>query len=135
VSSDSSRIADRSDTTGTYLYTVQRGDNLYSISRKFSLPLQTLLSFNHLRSNSILRLGTTIVLPLPPEAVASVASASQEEGGKGIVYYKVRNGDTLPLIASAFGIPLEKLSRDNNLRPDSMVAPGEVIKVEKSRTP
>ncbi len=130
VSNGSSRAADRLDATGMRLYTVRRGDNLYSISRKFSLPLQTLLAFNHLRRNSILRPGTTIVLPPAPEATAPAGAAT-----RGTVYYKVRNGDTLPLIASAFGIPLEKLSRDNNLRPDSMVAPGEVIKVDKSPTP
>jgi LysM repeat protein len=123
------------DTAGNRLYVVKRGDNIYSISQKNSVPLQTLLSVNHLRRKSILRLGMTIVLPPAPEAAALAAPVSPGEGGKGIVYYKVRNGDTLPLIASAFGIPLEKLSRDNNLRPDSMVAPGEVIKVEKSRTP
>jgi membrane-bound lytic murein transglycosylase D len=132
---DSSSVADQSDKAGTLLYTVRCGDNLYSISRKFSIPLQILLSFNHLRRNSILRPGMTIVLPSAPEAAAPATSANPRDESEGIVYYKVRNGDTLPLIASAFGIPLEKLSRDNNLRPDSMVAPGEVIKVEKSRAP
>ena len=136
VSNASMRVADRSYGALNRLYTVKRGDNLYSISRKFSLPLQTLLSLNHLSRNSVLRPGRTILLPSSaPEAIASGVPTDRQEGRKGFVYYKVRSGDTLPLIASTFGIPLEKLSHDNNLQPDSMVVPGELIKVAKSRTP
>ncbi len=139
VSSGSSRMADRSvdraEASGKRLYTVKRGDNLFSISRKFSLPLQTILAFNHLRRNSVLRPGRTILLPPAPEAFAPTAPADSTGKPAGTVYYRVRSGDTLPLIALAFGVPVEKLSHDNNLRPDSMVAPGEVIKVDKSREP
>jgi membrane-bound lytic murein transglycosylase D len=128
------RSTEKSDAAGKRFYTVKRGDNLFSISRKFALPLQTILSFNHLRRNSVLRPGRTILLPPAPEALAPTVPVDSSVP-KSTVYYKVRSGDTLPLIASAFGIPLEKLSRDNNLRPDSMVAPGEVIKVDKSWAP
>jgi len=46
-----------------------------------------------------------------------------------VVYYKVKNGDTLLGIATAFGISIEQLYKDNDLKSDSVIVPGKVIKV------
>lgn len=47
------------------------------------------------------------------------------------VLYKVRDGDTLQRIAAAFGITVEQLFKDNGLKADSAIVPGEIIKVNK----
>jgi LysM repeat protein len=49
-----------------------------------------------------------------------------------VVYYKVKDGDTVFRIATAFGISIEQLYKDNHLKPDSVIAPGEIIKVTKT---
>jgi LysM repeat protein len=44
----------------------------------------------------------------------------------------VKNGDTLLGIATAFGISIEQLFKDNDLKSDSVIVPGKVIKVVKA---
>ena len=107
-------------------YTVRSGDNLYQIACKHSLTLQALLDYNHFSKRTVIHPGMTIVIP----GDTGSRNITQVSAPK-VVYYRVRRGDTLPTIASNFGIPIEKLSSDNNLSPDSAVLPGEIIKVVK----
>jgi membrane-bound lytic murein transglycosylase D len=58
---------------------------------------------------------------VPPSAKAAAPSE--------IIYYKVREGDTLLRIAAAFGVPVGTLYTENNLNPDSVVSPGKIIRV------
>lgn len=51
-------------------YTVQRGDSITSISRKFGLPAESLKGANALTSD-IIRVGQSLGIPLPKEAGAS----------------------------------------------------------------
>ena len=58
---------------------------------------------------------------VPPPVKADAAS--------DVIYYKVREGDTLLRIAAAFGVPVGSLYVENNLNPDSVVSPGTIIRV------
>lgn len=47
---------------GTFKYTVQRGDSLWSIARKHKVKLQDLLSWNDLTTNTVLQPGQNITI-------------------------------------------------------------------------
>lgn len=77
--------------------TVQHGDTLYSISRRYGVPLKDLINTNNLHAPYTLRVGQRLSLP-----------AKQ--------YHTVQRGDTLYSIARQYNVDVTSLSRVNNLQ-------------------
>jgi len=79
-------------------YTVQNGDTVSTIARRFNVSINTVLWANNLSALSLIRPGDTLkILPV-----------------SGIVY-KVRSGDTVSRIAKTYGIEEDKIIASNNL--------------------
>jgi len=97
------------DTT-TREYTVQAGDNLTRIARKFNLQVETIKSFNQLRSDNIHQ-GQT--LKIPPAGKETPVSTSP-------IDYTVTRGDTLTSIASRFGTTVREIEQHNDLSSDRL---------------
>jgi len=79
-------------------YTVQNGDTVSTIARRFSLTVNTILWANNLTAFSLIRPGDTLTI-LPCSGVL----------------YTVRSGDTVSRIATKYGIEAEKITSTNNL--------------------
>lgn len=67
-----------------------------------------------------------------PTAVPVVVSTP---GADGTVKHTVAWGQTLWIIASVYNVPLEELRELNQLEPDQVVNPGEVVIIKPSYTP
>ena len=76
---------------------VRKGDTLYSISRRYNVPLKDLIEANNLRPPYKLNVGQTLRLP-----------AAQ--------YHIVKKGDTLYSIAREHNVDVASLTRKNNLQ-------------------
>ena len=87
------------DTGETDVYTVQKGDTLYSIANKYGITLQELKAINNLESDN-LSIGQLLKVP----SGLSLASS-----------YVVSPGDTLYSIAKKFDTTVPKLKEANNL--------------------
>ena len=107
-------------------HVVAKGENLFRISQKYSVSTPALMSANSISDESLIRAGDTLLIPAGADTVPPSAKAAAPSD---VIYYKVKEGDTLLRIAAAFGVPVDSLYKENNLRPDSMVSPGKVIKV------
>lgn len=79
---------------------VRRGQNLFSISKKYGMSVASLKKLNGLRSSRIYA-GQRL-------KVSSSSSSSKS--------YKVRKGDTLGKIASRYGTTVRQLKKKNRLR-------------------
>lgn len=77
--------------------TVQRGDTLYSISRRYGVPLKDLINANNLHAPYTLHVGQVLSLP-----------AKQ--------YHTIQRGDTLYSISRQYNVDITSLSRVNNLQ-------------------
>jgi len=106
-------------------HVITTGDNLYRLSIKYSVPVASIMRANHIADASIVRTGDSLFIPTAAEA----AMEPQQPEGPGIVYYKVKDGDTLWRIASQFGVPIDSLYKSNNMKPDTVLTPGLVLKV------
>ncbi len=95
-------------------YTVRRGDNLWTIARRFGTTVDRLKRDNALRSSS-LKPGQSLV-------VAS-GSAAGDRGGT----YVVRRGDTLGSIAAATRVSTTRLAAANGLSLRSTIYPGQEL--------
>ena len=83
------------------VYTVEKGDSLYSISRKYNITVDNLKSANNLTSN-LLSIGQKLVIPK--------SNASSNE-----ITYTVQKGDSLWLIANKYDTTVDKIKSANNL--------------------
>ncbi|NLG16086.1 MAG: LysM peptidoglycan-binding domain-containing protein [Fibrobacter sp.] len=107
-------------------YQVSEGDNLYRISQNFSIPIESLLSANNLQKNSVIRIGNILMIPRDGK------KNYEHNDAQNYVFYEVKAGDTFWGIANSFGIPIEKIYEHNELSSDSVLRPGDTIKVVKA---
>ncbi len=103
---------------GTF-YTVQSGDSLYSIARRYGVSVDELKRVNNLGTN-LLSLGQRLLIPEKKEE-----KIPSEEGG-----YIVQSGDTLYSIARKYGISVEELKQANNLK-ESVLSIGQKLQIPK----
>lgn len=98
-SNDGIRLINRDTLFGTppSMVRVEKGDTLYSISRRYSIPLKDLIQINGLRPPYTLKVGQTLRLP-------------------STQYHIVKKGDTLYSVSRQYNVDLTTLSRVNDLR-------------------
>jgi len=96
-------------------YTVKRGDTISAIAQKYSLNLDTLLSFNNIRKAAALKAGTILEIP-------------NSDGLK----YRIKRGDYLGGIARKFQVPLNSILDWNNLE-TSVITPAQDIFIPGAR--
>lgn len=98
--------------TNDITYTVKRGDNLYSIARKYNVSVSDLMSYNNL-TNNLLSIGQIIKIP---------------SNGMTETIYIVQNGDTLYGIARKFNTTVDSIKRKNDLT-SNILSIGQKLKI------
>ena len=101
-------------------YTVQRGDTLWNIAKKFNTNVNEIKRLNNLKSN-ILYVGQTLRVPEYYKAEDTNIS------------YVVKRGDSLYSIARQYGVNVNDLKRINNLTSD-LLSIGQIINIPSSTT-
>ena len=87
---------------------VQKGDTLYSISRKYEVPLRGLIEKNNLSAPYILNIGQNLRLPVRQT-------------------HTVAKGDTLYNISKKYNVDITSLSRLNDLAAPYTLNVGQVL--------
>jgi spore germination protein len=91
------------------IHVVQRGENLWLISRRYGVGVNRIAAVNELPDPNRLVVGQALVIPPPyPEHV-------------------VRQGETLETIADRFGITVEALAQANLITDPTQIKPGQVL--------
>lgn len=101
-------------TEPSYFYTVQKGDTLWSLAKKFNTTVDKLKDINNLKNN-LLSVGQKI-------QVSEKAPVSDN-------YYIVKRGDTLYSIAKKYNLSVEELKKINNLINDNLSINQELLVV------
>lgn len=89
---------------GSAPYEIRRGDTLYSISRRFNIPLSDITLLNPGIDPNNLAVGQIICLGQVDRPIAPCPSGN---------YYVVRRGNTIYTIARAYGITTEDIFNAN----------------------
>jgi len=106
-------------------YTVQPGDTLYSISRRYNVSVSALVSANGLTMNSWLYTGQQLVIPGVAAAPAQAPAAAPASGN----VYTVKVGDTLLTIAARHGLRVSQLAAANGLAWNAWVYAGQRLTI------
>ena len=94
------------------IYVTQPGDSLYSISKKYDVPLPQLMSDNGAEDLMFLPVGLALII------------------NNDVQNYTVRPGQSIYSIARAFGLtPEEILTINPQLETPDSIRPGDVIKI------
>ncbi|HBY96631.1 MAG: LysM peptidoglycan-binding domain-containing protein [Ardenticatenaceae bacterium] len=107
----------------TVSYTVQRGDTLYSIARRYDTTVEDIRAENNLSSNFIY-VGQVLHITPGPGAGTS-PTPGPGTGGT----YVVQRGDTLIGIARRFNTTVEALARANNLTSPYVIYVGQTLTI------
>jgi len=91
----------------TISYTVQPGDTLYSIARKYNTTVSAIKNLNNLTSD-ILRIGQILQIP----------TTSSDE--PSTITYTVKSGDTLYAIAMRYNTTVDAIKTLNNLTSNTL---------------
>ncbi len=118
-------------------YTVQAGDSMWAIAKKFQLSLRDLLNANGMGENDILSVGRELRIPVQ-STVAEVrtitADVYQPSGYNAeTTSYEVVAGDSLSRIAQRYGTSVNAIKAANNKTSD-LIRVGEELLIPVSET-
>ena len=94
----------------TITYTVQKGDSLYGIARKYSTTIDKIKDLNNLTTN-LLSIGQVLLIPTDTNLETT---------------YTVQKGDSLYSIAKKYNTTVDKLKQLNNLT-SNLLSIGQIL--------
>lgn len=118
------RIPNNSGTnpSGTFIYTVKKGDSLYNIARRYETTVNEIISLNNLKTIN-LSIGQQLIIPETGESVTSLPEYTN---------YVVKRGDTLYSIARNFNTTVDQILKDNNLN-SNVLTIGQNLKIRTTK--
>ena len=94
------------------VYTVKKGDSLYSISKKYNTTVDEIKRYNNLSSN-LLNIGDRIIIPCNIEN-------DYKDLNNNFVDYIVSKGDSLYSISKKFNTTVDKIIELNDLKSNNL---------------
>ena len=101
-------------------HTIQKGDTLYSLARKYGMTVEELKSLNGMNSNN-LALGQVLKVKFTNRKVSPKIKSKSG-------YYTVKAKDTLYSLSRKFGLTVEAIKKINNLSSNALSI-GQVLKI------
>jgi len=110
-------------------YTVEKGDNLYTIGKRLHVSSSDLIRWNGKDpARPLIHPGEVIVYQ-PPQEKSQSGTEKLPGGSNNIITYRVRPGDNLWNIASVFNVHTSELIKINSLNKNSVIHAGDLLKI------
>ena len=106
----------------TVSHQVQKGETLYSISRKYGISVGELCSANNISTSSVIKTGQNLKIP-----TKNLSEKSTTEKVEKTDTYIVKKGDTLYGIAKRFGVSVETLTIMNKMSGSKTIKVGQTL--------
>lgn len=116
-------------------HTVQTGETLYSIGKRYGVPWETLMEYNGLYSTTDLHVGQILKIPRAAEGLSPQGEPSvTETAGEDETTYIVQEGDTLYSLGRRYGVPWQTLMKYNNMYDPASLWAGQRLKIPGGNT-
>lgn len=113
---------------------VTKGESLWVISNRYDVPVDSIIKWNHL-SNATkgLQIGKQLIIWQMQKTKASQLKHLTKTGVnvKRTIFYRVRSGDNLSVIAYKFGVRVSQLRQWNKLPINKPLKIGKKLKIIK----
>lgn len=106
-----------------FIYTVEKGDTLYSIARKYNTTAQAIKDLNYFTTDN-LSIGQIIRIP-------EMFTKPEDMIMPKYINYTVQKGDNLYSIASKYNVSLETIKKDNSLT-NNLLSIGQILRIRTS---
>ncbi len=107
-----------------YLHTIQRGDTLGALARRYGSNVDAIMSANGIRNPRHLSIGKTLVIP---RGAGRYAYAAAAVGTPPDGHHTVRRGETLGLLARRYGTSVSAIMGANGLSDPRQLRAGRSI--------
>ena len=126
-SSEPSKSSKKEPVNTTIIYTVEAGDNLFAIAKKYSTTVAAIREMNDMGNSSNIKIGQKLKIPGAAKPVAS--SPKVEE-----ITHVVKKGEGLWDISRQYGVTIEDIVKWNGLK-DTKIKINEKLKIKTTKKP
>ena len=112
--------------TETINYTVQSGNTLSQIARRYGTTVQELVNINNIQNPNLIFPGQILRIP------TNSSNEGQETRGTGSITYTVQRGNTLSQIAAAYGVTVAQIAETNDIQNPNLIFPNEKLRITDS---
>jgi LysM repeat protein len=114
--------------SGPFVYQVEEGDSLWTISQEFKVDLLVLIAVNNLDPASPgIRVGDKLIIPAPDTQLPSPTPLPTNIGRGTRIEYRVQLGDSLGAIATRFNSTVEDIKEENKIENENSIFPGQML--------
>ena len=110
--------------------TVQQGETVFSISRKFNVPAEVILKANNLQSASMIQPGHRLVIPVRRTANTPVMNQTAPAN-----LHTTAAGDTIFSLSRKYKVTPQSIASANNLTLSTQLKIGQQIKIPAGSAP
>ena len=103
-----------------FMYTVKKGDSLYSISKLYGTSVDEIKKLNYLKNNNLV-VGQVLRIP-------EVYTKPDSMIVPNYISYTVMAGDTLYSIAKKYGVSADTIIQDNSLKNNNLSI-GQILRI------
>lgn len=115
--------------TENITYTIQRGDTLWAIARRYGTTVDEIASINNISNPNLIYPGQII------QILSNSTIAGGETQGTGSIIYTVKRGDSLYRIARAYGVTINQIVSLNNIQNPNLIYPGQKLRITSISMP
>ena len=112
--------------TETITYTVQRGDTLWAIARRYGTTAEEIAEINNISNPNLIYPGQQLKIP------TNSTTQGEETRGTGDIIYTVQRGDTLSKIAREYNVTVAHIVELNDISNPNLIYPGEKLRITES---
>jgi membrane-bound lytic murein transglycosylase D len=112
-------------------YTIQKGDNLSSIAKKYNVSISDLKLWNNIQDNNV-KLDTKLKINIADEDLASL---KENTDLKNKSYYTVKKGDNLSNIVKNLGVTIAEIQEWNNLENNNVMLGTKLLILKAKNKP
>ena len=112
--------------TETITYTVQRGDTLWAIARRYGTTSGEIAEINNISNPNLIYPGQELRIP------TNSTTEGEETRGTGDIIYTVQIGDTLSKIAREYNVTVAHIVELNDITNPNLIYPGEKLRITES---
>jgi LysM repeat protein len=110
-----------------FVYLVQSGDTLVSISEVFGVDYLTIMALNGMTNDSILFVGDQLTIPNPGMEFPTPTPLPPNLGRGAKIQYFVMPGDSIKIIAEKLLSTIEDIIDENDLENPDAIFPGQIL--------
>ena len=110
------------------VHIIEKGDTLYSISKKYNTPVDSILKKNNLSDPSKIKIGQKLIIPAASSAKNDKKTNSEE------LTHVIQKGDTLYALAKKFGVKFSDILKLNGLSEKTPLKIGQILKIPQGKS-